>query len=171
MSEKISWQELAENLETITEVGDLGGTDLATQVLEYAIGADFFEDAVEHYICFRPGYELARSVLARLRTQSATLHCYKIYKTTESIIKRRAAVELLAVAGTAKTLEWIPEFLSDPDPEGDIPRLTMRILEQMLYRKVISDDKAKPMYTLALQHPDNYIREIALSYLVEEEDD
>jgi hypothetical protein len=164
LKRKISWQELANNLGAITNVGELGGTDLATKVLEYIIGADFFEDAVENYVCFAPGYELSRSVLSRLRTDSATYHCYKVYKTTESILKRRAAVELLAAAGTKITLQWIPEFLSDSDPEGDIPRFAMRVLEQLLYRHIINEDEAEPLYQLALQHSDTYIQEMALLY-------
>jgi hypothetical protein len=164
LNRKVSWQELANNLETITNVGELGGTDLATKVLEYVIGTNFFEDAVENYVCFDPGYELARSVLSRLRTDSATLHCYKVYKSAESIVKKRAAIELLAAAGTEITLQWIPEFLSDSDPEGDIPRFAMRILEQLLYRHIINEDKAEPLYRLALQHSDTYVREMASMY-------
>jgi hypothetical protein len=170
MTRKVSWEELAENFETITSVGELGGTDLATQVLEYIIGADFFEDAVEHYVRFGTGYELARSVLSRLRTNSATLHCYKIYKTSASILERRAAVELLAVAGSSITLNWIPEFLSDSDPEGDIPRLAMQILDQLLYRHIVNEDEADPLYHLASQHADKYIRELASSYLISSSD-
>lgn len=162
----VSWRELTENLDTlISDTSEMGGSDLATQVLEYVIGSAFFEEAVEHYVQFRPGYELARSVLARLRTTAATTHCYKIYRTATSLNERRAAVELLAVAGTAMTLQWIPEFLSDPDPEGTIPRNCVGILDQMLYRGVINEDMVEPLFRIASQHSDQYIRKFGISQL------
>jgi hypothetical protein len=162
----ISWRELAINLETIIDnTSEIGGDDLATRVLEYVIGTSFFEEAVEHYVQLQPGYELARSVLVRLRTNSATLHCYKIYRTSNSLDEKRAAVELLSVAGTAIVLDWVPEFLSDADPEGVIPRITVSILDQLLYRHIISEDMAEPLFYLASQHTDPYIREFGKSQL------
>ena len=171
MSKQLSWKELSINFETIIPgIGEIGGTDLATQVLEYVIGPQFFEEAVDAYIKSEQGAELARSVLVRLRTNSATLHCYKVYKTAASVAQRSAAVELLAASGTALTITWIPEFLSDSDSGSMIPGLAMRILDQLLYRSIINEDQAKPLYEIASHHSNKEIRELALSFLQSYED-
>ena len=159
----VNWSELAERFETITTTGELGGTDLATRVLEYVIGAEFFEQAVEHYVSFEPGYELARSVLARLRTDAATIHCYKIYKGSSSQSERQAAVELLAATGTSKVLEWISEFLADPDVT--IQGQVMYLLDKLLYRRIVNEDKVEPLLKAALEHPSESIRNDAKSLL------
>lgn len=66
---KVDWKALAIELATLTNFGgEIGGSEIGTQTLEHILGAEFFEQAVEHYISCAPGSELARSVLTQIET-------------------------------------------------------------------------------------------------------
>jgi hypothetical protein len=167
---KVDWSVLARDMGTlIDDRSEIGGSDLGTQVIEHLLGSEFFEQAVEHYVRGQPGSELARSVLLRLRPWSGMKHCYEIFKTSKNSDERVMAVELLPYVGDRRVLGWIPEFLADSDET--IQNLSMRIIEQLLYRHLVCDDDVKPFLEAALNHDRAYIREEASLYLTTDEED
>jgi hypothetical protein len=166
---KIDWSVLATEMDTLIDArSEIGGSDLGTQVIEHLLGADFFEQAVEHYIRAEPGAELARSVLLRLKPWSGMKHCYEIFKTSKNSYERIIAVELLPYVGDRRILPWIPEFLADPDET--IQNLSMRIVEQFLYRHLVSEADVQPILEAALCHENASIREQAALYLTTNEE-
>jgi hypothetical protein len=167
---KANWSVLAREMGTLIDSrSEIGGSDLGTQVIEHLLGAEFFEQAVEHYISGEPGAELARSVLLRLRPWSGMKHCYEIFKTSKNSDKRTYAVELLPYVGDRRVLQWIPEFLADPDET--IQNLSMRIIDQFLYRHLVCEEDVQPILEAALSHERAYIREQATLYLTTDEDE
>jgi hypothetical protein len=157
---KVDWEALARELCTLTDFGgEMGGSDLGAQAIEHILEAEFFEQAVEHYISSKPGFELARSVLLRLKPWSGMKHCYKIFKYSNNLAARRSAVELLRVVGDRKVLGWIPEFLADPDP--DIQSWGMGVIDQLLFWELLFDEDVRPILESALNHDNPYIREQA----------
>jgi hypothetical protein len=166
---KVDWSVLAREMGTLIDSrSEIGGSDLGTQVIEHLLGAEFFEQAVEHYISGEPGAELARSVLLRLRPWPGMKHCYEIFKTSKNFDKRIRAVELLPYVGDKRILPWIPEFLANPDET--IQNLSMRIIEQFLYRHLVCEEEVQPILKKALSHDNAYIREQATLYLADEDE-
>jgi hypothetical protein len=162
---KVDWEALARELGTLTDFGgELGGSHLGTQAIEHILGAEFFEQAVEYYISSKPGFELARSVLLRLKPVSGMNHCYEIFKCSKNIVARRSAVELLRVVGDRKVLEWIPEFLDDPDL--DIQSWGIGIIDQLLFWELVFDEDVQLILESALNHDNAYIREQAKLLLI-----
>jgi HEAT repeats len=162
---KVDWSALAVEMGTLIDArSEMGGSDLGTQAIEHLLGAEFFEQAVEHYISGEPGAELARSVLLRLRPWSGMNHCYKIFKTSKNSYKRIYAVELLPYVGDERVLPWIAEFLADSDET--IQNISMRIIDQFLYRNLVCDEDVQPILKGALSHDSAYIREQAALYLI-----
>lgn len=157
---KVDWEALARELGTLTDFGgEIGGSHLGIQAIEYILGSEFFEQAVEHYISSKPGFELARSVLLRLKPWLGMKHCYEIFKHSNNLVARRSAVELLRVVGDRKVLEWIPEFLADPDP--DIQAWGMGVIDQLLFWELLFDEDVQPILESALNHDNPYVREQA----------
>jgi hypothetical protein len=157
---KVDWQDLAKELGTLTDYGsEMGGSHLGTQAIEHILGTEFFEQAVEHYISSKPGFELARSVLLRLKPWSGMKYCYEIFKHSNNLNARRSAIELLRVVGDRKVLGWIPEFLADPDPE--IQSWGMGVIDQLLFWDLLFDEDVQPILESALNHDNPYIREQA----------
>lgn len=166
---KVDWSVLANEMGTIIDSqSEMGGSDLGTQVIEHLLGAEFFEQAVEHYVRGESGSELARSVLLRLRPWSGMKHCYAIFKTSKNSHERVMAVELLPYVGDYRVLGWIPEFLADPD--ATIQSLSMRIIDQLLYRHLIDDEDVQEILEAASTHESEGIREQAALYLAIEEE-
>jgi hypothetical protein len=165
---KVDWAQLARELGTLTDSGELGGSDLANQAMERALGAEFFEQAVEHYVSCQTGFELARSVLMRLQPWSGMKHCYKIFKHSNSLEDRRSAVELLRVVADQKVLGWIPEFFADPDPS--IQAWGMGVIDQLLFRGLVDESDVQSLLESALNHDNFYIREQAAALLAQGEE-
>ncbi|HEY9749123.1 MAG TPA: HEAT repeat domain-containing protein [Allocoleopsis sp.] len=167
---KIDWEALAIELGTLTDFGgEIGGSHLGTQAIEHILGAEFFHQAVEHYISCKPGSELARSVLLRLKPWSGMKHCYEIFKHSKNLDDRRSAIELLRVVGDRRVLAWIPEFLADPDP--GIQAWGIGVIDQLLFWQLLSDKDVKTILEPALTHHNSYIREQAALLLTTEEEE
>jgi hypothetical protein len=157
---QVDWEALARGLGTIHEFGgESGGSQLGMQAIEQILGNEFFEQAVEHYVSGKPGFELARSVLLVTKPWAGMEHCYKIFKHSNSLIDRRMAIELLRVVSDRRTLDWIPEFLADPDP--DIQIWGIGIIQQQLLWDLLSDDEVRSILESALHHHNSSIREKA----------
>jgi uncharacterized protein len=131
---KVNWEELARELKSLTKSGEIGGSSLGVEAIELILGRDFFEQAVEQYITFKPGFELARSVLLVIKPWTAMKYCYDIYKNTDDIEIKRSAIGLLKVISDRRVLEWLPEFLADPD-EG-VQNGGMGIIDQLLFWEI-----------------------------------
>jgi len=156
---KVNWQELARELGTLNQFGELGGSSLGVEALELILGAEFFEQAVEHYISLKPGFELARSVLLCIKPWTAMKRCYEIYKNTNDIEVKRSAVELLRVVSDRRVLEWLPEFLADPD-EG-VQNAGIGVIDQLLFWQILHDEDVRSILESAMNHPSEYIKKQA----------
>lgn len=163
-----NWEEIAKELGTLREYSEIGGSSLGVEALEVILGAEFFEQAVEYYISCKPGFELARSVLLCVKPWTAMKHCYEIYKNTNDIEVKRSAVELLRVVSDRRVLEWIPEFLSDPD-EG-VQNSGIGVVDQLLFWQILHDEDVRPILESAMNYSSEYVRKQA-RWLLSAEDE
>ena len=157
----IDWTALARSLGTLTETGEHGGTNEAQAALIALLGPRQLEHAVDHYVDFRRGCELARSVLWLLRPPAAMEHCMRIYREDPDLERRRAAVELLRVVADARALRWIDDFLSDPD--GGIQNWGIGVLDQLVYSDLVAHEgpAVEALLVRAEAHESAYVREQA----------
>ena len=138
-------------------VGESGGSDAAKAALVEIVGKDVLRDAVDYYISFEPGFELARSVLWVLRPLVAMERCYEIYKSSQNPDERHSAIELLRVVGDRRAVPWIPEFLSDDDPV--IRAWGIGLVDQLAWSSTISEDETRAILNGIGDHPDSYMLE------------
>ena len=157
MSAEIDWHKLSAELGLLRADGETGGSDDARRALELIIGEDALRASVDHYIAYRRGYELARSVLWQLRPWSAMRYCYEIFKGPQKLTVRRAAVELLRVVADRRALPWIPEFLEDSD--ADIQSWGIGVLDQLLFSELIWPEEAEELIKMAERHQNQLVRE------------
>jgi hypothetical protein len=158
---RIDWRELATELAT----GNLQSTQLSLDAIETLLGEEFFAQAVECCINLDEGWELAEGVLRILRPLGMK-HCYKIYKTSHDLEEKRSAVWLLKYTSDRKVLEYIPEFLADPD--AHIQRTVIEILDQMLFWRAINHEDIIPVLETAAHHPNEEVRKLAMGTVHEE---
>ncbi len=137
----VDWESLARQLGTLREDGESGGDKHARDALAAILGDSELIRAVRYYVAWRPGAELVRSVLALLRPRVAALECYRIFCDSEAIEERRAAVELLRVVGDARTLDWLGEFIDDPD--SVIRCWGAGLLKQLVWSDCIDAEEAE----------------------------
>jgi hypothetical protein len=164
-SEPIDWERLAAELGTIRDTSavsrtETGSFELARQALERIIGPERFAEAVEHYVSFRPGFELARSVLWSVRPWSAMAHCHAIFDSDSNLNRRRAAVELLRVIADRRAVVWIDEFLADPDPEIQV--WGIGVLDQLIFSALVDESACARVLSHAERHANPEIRATAL---------
>ncbi len=135
MSDPINWDHLAQEIEERHQAGLP-----AVSALELIVGEDTIRQAVDYYVAWRPERELARSFLRRFRPWSAMQRCYEIYKISIDIDDRRAALNLLGDIADGRVLDWIDEFLADPD-EG-IQTWGIGVLDRVLWGGGIRQNEA-----------------------------
>ncbi len=137
MNMNIDWNLLAKELGCCDS--NIYSTDTARKAMSSILGADAIIDAIEHYISFEKGAELARQVLILLRSRSGMEYCYNIFKDDrECIDRRRAAIELLRAISDQYVLKWVPEFLNDSDE--DIQIYGASLLKQLYLSNFLEDD-------------------------------
>ena len=129
MSEPIDWIKLSRKIGQDKSI--IYGSYYATLAIEQIIGEDIIRQAVDYYVAWKPERELVYHVLWRLRPWSAMQRCYEIVHSDADREDRRAAVGLLSVVGDERALDWIDEFLADPDDW--IQQGAINILDQMLF--------------------------------------
>ena len=129
MSEPIDWLELTRDIRKNKPPAYNAPTALVA--IEQIIGEDVLRQAVNYYVALKPECELARQVLWQLRPYSAMQRCYEIFRSDVDIKSRRTAIELLRVIADERALDWMDEFLADPDL--GIQNWAMGILDQMLF--------------------------------------
>src|SRR4051794_11520570 len=100
MTTTIDWAALARSIGSINESGEYGGSEYARQALIRVIGASQLRAAVDYYMTFAPGYELARSVLWHLTPEPAADYCYAIYQSDADPDRRHTAIQLLRYVAT-----------------------------------------------------------------------
>ena len=122
------------------------------------IGEDTLRASVDYYIEHRPGSELARLVLWRLRPWSAMSRCWEVFKGLDEIEARRTAVELLRVVADRRALPWISEFLEDTD--ALIQTWGVGVLDQLLWSELIGQEEAEAVLRTE-QHSNESVRERA----------
>lgn len=156
---KVNWEALATELGTLTQFGEIGGSSLGVQALELILGEEFFSQAVDRYLSCEPGFELARSVLLCLKSEIATKYAYQIYKRTRDVEEKRSVVDLLRFISGREVLEWIPEFLADPD--DGVQNAGINIIDQLLFWNILHDEDVRPILESALHHSNTYVRKQA----------
>ena len=166
MSEPIDWLKLSQNYRE-REQRSL----TASVAIEQIIGEDVVRQAVDYYVGWKPESELARSVLWQLRPWSAMQRCYEIYRSDAAVEDRRTAIELLRVVADERVLDWITEFLTDPD--AGIQNWSMGILDQMLFGGDIRNsetamEKVEQLLAAAEQHTSPAVRQVAASLRADE---
>lgn len=158
---QVEWGKLAIELGAV----NLQGTHLSLTAIETLLGEDFFIQAVEYCISLKEGWGLPEGVLRILRPLGMK-HCYHIYKTSHDLEERRSAVWLLKYTSDRKVLEYIPELLDDPDEQ--IQRMVMQILDQMLFWRAINYEDLIPFLEIATNHPNEEVQKFAFGIVNEE---
>lgn len=149
----IDWSELARNLKMVHS----GSTNNAKRAIEVVLGDDNLRAAVDTYVSFHDGAELARSVLWHLHPLAAMQRCHEIYLSQADIKERRRAVELLRVVADRRALPWIRQYLDDPDPE--IRAWGIGVIDQLLFAKLVDPSQCGELLIHAREHTDPTIRE------------
>jgi hypothetical protein len=150
MSNSIDWEHLARGLGLLRKDGESSGSSEALRALELIIGETALVESVEYYISGEPGSELARSVLWQLRSWAAMNHCYQIFKSSRPLDERRTAVELVRVVADVRALNWVDEFLKDPDT--GIQLWGVGLLDQLLWSALVEPTAAERQLLLAETH-------------------
>lgn len=135
MTSKVDWEDLARILGSFHDIGETSSSAVATQAIELMLGEDVMRDAVDHYISGQPGSELARAILWHIHPWSAMERCYEIFRNGENLEDRRAAVELLRVVADRRVVQWLTEFIDDPDPA--IRQWGVGIVDQLAFSQLI----------------------------------
>jgi hypothetical protein len=148
---RVEWEKLAAELGAT----DIQGSRLSLNAIETLLGEDFFAQAVDCCISLEEGWSLAEGVLRILRPLGMK-HCYNIYKTSHNLEKRRSAVWLLKYTSDREVLEYLPEFLADPDEQ--IQRTVVEILDQMLFWRAIDYEDIVPILEIATNHSNEKVR-------------
>ncbi|MEM9219514.1 MAG: HEAT repeat domain-containing protein [Cyanobacteria bacterium P01_F01_bin.150] len=141
------------------------GTEVSREAIEVLLGEEFFAHAVDWCIHFDKGWGLAEGVLRILRPLGMK-HCYNIYKTSNNLEERQQAVALLKYTSNRRVLDYLPEFLADPDPQRQ--RLVIEILDQMLFWEDINNEDILPLLETAINHPNDDVRKFALGTVKDE---
>jgi len=159
MKDLIEWQILAQQLGTLRPSGESGGDAPARRALDVIIGREQLRAAVDHYLAYRPGRELVRSVLHILHSWTATQYCYEVYHSKANLEVRRAAVELLRFIADSRALAWVEEFLADED--GEIQGWGLALVDQLLFSGRAFPEECGLLLDKAEQHTNPHIRERA----------
>jgi hypothetical protein len=158
---QVEWEKLAVELGAV----NLQGTHLSLTAIETLLGEDFFIQAVEYCISLKEGWGLPEGVLRILRPLGMK-HCYHIYKNSYDLEERRSAAWLLKYTSDRQVLEYIPELLADPDEQ--IQRMVVQILDQMLFWRVINYEDLIPLLEIAVSHPNEEVQKFAIGIVNEE---
>lgn len=152
-SSSIDWSELARDLKMVHS----GSTHNAKRAIEVVLGEDNLRAAVDAYVCFGDGAELARSVLWHLHPWPAMQRCHEIYLSGSEIRERRRAIDLLRVVSDGRVLPWIRQYLDDPDQE--IRLWGVGIIDQLLFARLIDQRQCVELLAYARQHEDPQVRD------------
>lgn len=155
---KINWKHLQN--QAINDLDDnhsLGSNAYVIRAYEIVLGEDFFRSAVDHYLSGDDAGVFARHMLSEVRSFIAMDYCYEIYQLSQDVDRKSSALELLRWIANEKVLDWIPEFLYHS--ESDIQNCAILIIDQMMFKQIISYDHMLPIIQQALNHPRDYIRE------------
>ncbi len=156
-----NWEEIAESLELFDENGERAGSYAAKKALVILLGEDNLRGAVDYYISYEPGCELALSVLRMLKPPSAMQRCYEIFENSESIEDKRNAVYVLKYISDRRVLPWIEKFIQYSD-EG-VQNWGVEIIDQLLYTNIIEPDDCVHLLDLIHNHENAHVRKIAKS--------
>jgi hypothetical protein len=152
-------------------------------VLDQLIGPERIRASVDYYLSGDEngfsGAELAHGVLRHIRSRVALRYCYEIYTTSSDHERRINAVELLRCCAdafrTPELLDWIYEFLADPEPS--IQNWGIGVVVELSYSDRIGDEDLKRLLNDFANHKSEYVREkvgeiraCRERYAVEEED-
>ena len=170
MREPIDWIELSRKIGQDKSI--IYSSSFAMLAIEQIIGEDAIRQAVDYYVAYRRESELVYHVLWRLRPWSAIQRCYEIIRSSDDREDRRAAVGLLKVVGDERVLDWIDEFLGDPDDW--IQQGAINILDQMLFSGGIrynepAMEKVDRLLASAETHPNPNVRQGAVSLRAQED--
>jgi len=161
----INWEDIAGALGTLHRsdgsVGwsESGGAEVGRRALVHILGEQELENAIQWYLGFRPGGEVAQSVLNLLDSDYAMDRCYEIGTTDPDIVRRRSAVELLRGFAVARSLPWVNTFLQDKDVE--VQNWGVSLLDQLVFRGEVEPQDAEPYIVAAEGHPNPDVQRMA----------
>ena len=141
------WKEIALKIGSLHEDGsESGGDTYAKAALEEILGEEWIQTTIDHIIAFKQGSEVATNCLRLIHSQKATLHAYKIYKSSAGEQAGRAVWLIKQLAHPISFL-WIEEFLHNIN----VILYGLGILDQLLWTKQIPyNEKAEALLQLAL---------------------
>ena len=150
----IDWEHLTGKLGS----GAGGSTQYASKALSEILGDDSIIEAVEYYLSGCKGAELARSVLWHIHPEVGMDYCYKIFKTDHDIERRRAAVELLRVIADNRAINWVQDFLDDPDYH--IQAWGAGLVDQLLWSKFVEEEDCTSLLIKMKNHENAQVRDL-----------
>lgn len=159
MSNQIDWESLAGQLGTLRTDGEQSSSDDGRRAIEILLGEERLRGAVDYYVRFEHGRELARAVLSVARPWSAMLRCHELYQTSDDAEIRQAAVELLRTIGDRRVLPWINEFLSHSDEA--IRGWGVGVLDQLIWSGLVQPEECRDLVSQAESSSDQHVRERA----------
>ena len=158
MASTYDWHEIAKTIGSLHENGESGGDDEARRALITIVGEENLIGAVDYYVSFQHGRELARSVLRMLKPFSAMRRCYEIYSQDGDIEKRRSAVELIRFISDKQAVQWVAQFMSDPDAE--VQGWGAGVIDQLLWDNCLTPEEAAPFLETMRGHPNPQVTRI-----------
>jgi len=156
---KINWEELATEVGALSDRGEAGGSEYARKALAAVLGDAEIVSAVHTFISLEPGAELARNVLRLLRPGVAMQECHRVFRSSSEIGERQLAVALLVSAADRTALDWIDEFLDDPD--SVIQSWGAKVLLELVFEECVEETEIETLLEKAEHHPNGDVREMA----------
>ncbi len=155
----IDWEQLAREVGSLSEGSEIGGLEYARAAVTAVLGDAEIMGAVHTFLDLGPGSELARNVLAMLRPSSALQECYRLFRESSDLEDRRLAVALISHIADIAVLDWIDNFLDDPDAE--IQSWGARALLELVYDFDLEELDARRLIAKARNHENQKVRETA----------
>ena len=85
--------------------------------------------------------------------------CAELFRRSEDVAVRRAAIELLRGVADARVIDWVPEFLDDPDSQ--IQNWGIGVIDRLLMNRRADIEDCERILVLAEAHPNQNVREKA----------
>jgi hypothetical protein len=166
---RINWQRLAHDAGIVSYRYPGGGfstpygSGYAERALEILLGPDSIREAVALAIRWPPGRQpaaaIAQSVLRYIRSLQATELAYQSYKGSQGD-DAGLAVGLIADIAHPRALDWVEEFLGDPNVAPAGIGVLDQLLDQLLFRRQVEpdDERVQSALRLALSHRSVHVR-------------
>ncbi|HEV8578899.1 MAG TPA: hypothetical protein VGX68_07420 [Thermoanaerobaculia bacterium] len=156
---RIDWEDLAREVGSLSEQGEVGGTAYARRALIAILGDSEILSAVQVFIGAGPGSELVRNVLMFLKPRGAMEECFRIFRESQHAQERHLAMALLASIADRSAVRWLDEFLDDSD--AVVQSWAARLLFELILEGEVEEAEVEEWVTKSERHPNHVVQEIA----------